>query len=314
MSTLIDCPSCQRKLRVPDEFLGKSVRCPTCGESFRAPEAAAAGEPAPAPAAAGPEPLLNVPLRLELDDQPPAPRPAAEAPRPAEPEPPRRRREPDDEDDRDEPRRRRGSERCPGCGEDVRRGAAVCRYCGFDLEAEDDGAPRRRVRLDAEPHRAGTVQGLGIASLVLAAFYIFPIGIPLGIAAWVMGRRDLAKMGAGVMDPGGRKKTKDGWMCGLIGTCVNGFWAVTCGGVILLAVLEEQSASRTPPPQPAVQQAAWNAGVAPQGFANNYTLTGPAAPVRLARGGMTVVTVLVDRDPGFQGIVTVKVAGRPAST
>src|SRR5690242_6374323 len=111
MSTLLDCPSCARKLRVPDEFLGKSVRCPTCGETFGAPDspppsppeagngaAAEAKEPAngsaphpqpPSPEARGEEeaapatngtPLLDVPLKLELDEAtsatPAAPPPA----------------------------------------------------------------------------------------------------------------------------------------------------------------------------------------------------------------------------------------------
>jgi len=72
MSVLIDCPSCQRQLRVPKEFLGKNVRCPSCSATFRAPEAVAESPrppvpeaaPVPAPAPAGPEPLLTVPLRL----------------------------------------------------------------------------------------------------------------------------------------------------------------------------------------------------------------------------------------------------------
>src|SRR5205823_9705590 len=145
-------------------------------------------------------PLLSVPLNLELDDEPPVPVTAAPPPRPTAPPPaeeappPRRSRpEPDYEDD-DLPRRRRRRrefEPCPRCGDDIRRGAPVCPFCGLDLEEQGDGYTRRgRVRLDAEPHRAGTVQALGIASLVLGAFYFFPLGLPLGIAAWVMGRKD----------------------------------------------------------------------------------------------------------------------------
>src|SRR5215831_3294112 len=36
MSTVVDCPSCNRKLRVPDELLGKKVKCPTCSGTFDA--------------------------------------------------------------------------------------------------------------------------------------------------------------------------------------------------------------------------------------------------------------------------------------
>jgi predicted Zn finger-like uncharacterized protein len=53
MPITIDCPSCNRKLRVPDDLLGKKVKCPTCGTNFTAGESAAPPpdeEEAPAPA------------------------------------------------------------------------------------------------------------------------------------------------------------------------------------------------------------------------------------------------------------------------
>jgi predicted Zn finger-like uncharacterized protein len=40
-----DCPSCNRKLRVPDELLGKKVKCPTCGTVFQADESSAPSGP-----------------------------------------------------------------------------------------------------------------------------------------------------------------------------------------------------------------------------------------------------------------------------
>src|SRR5579859_351403 len=36
MPSHVTCPSCQRQLRVPEHLLGRAVRCPGCGESFRA--------------------------------------------------------------------------------------------------------------------------------------------------------------------------------------------------------------------------------------------------------------------------------------
>jgi predicted Zn finger-like uncharacterized protein len=36
MPDLIYCPQCERKLRVPDELRGRSVKCPTCGTIFTA--------------------------------------------------------------------------------------------------------------------------------------------------------------------------------------------------------------------------------------------------------------------------------------
>src|SRR5580765_5851955 len=51
MPIVIDCPSCERKLRVPDDLMGQKVKCPTCGTTFEA-------APRSAPSAAVPEPAL----------------------------------------------------------------------------------------------------------------------------------------------------------------------------------------------------------------------------------------------------------------
>jgi hypothetical protein len=321
MSTLIDCPSCERKLRVPAEFLGKSVRCPSCGETFRSPEPAAVAAPsgeaatAPPAVAEGP-PLLTVPLKLELDEEPAARKPAAppaETPRRDEGPPRRRRPDPDDEDDepyeRRRRRRRREFEPCPRCGDDVRRGAVACPYCGLDLEEQGDGYTRqRRVRLDAEPHRGGLIQGLGITSIVLSVVYLFPISLPVGIAAWLMGRSDLRKMNEGVMDPDGRRKTRDGWLCGIVGTVWSMVCAFFCLGIIVLAVTE---ASQAPPPPPPAFGArpGWQVPPPPpqaQPALNNFTARRPA-PITLKPGETKVITVTVDRMPNFRGTVAVNV-------
>jgi hypothetical protein len=38
MSILADCPSCYRKVHVPDHLVGQLVQCPTCGQRFTAEE------------------------------------------------------------------------------------------------------------------------------------------------------------------------------------------------------------------------------------------------------------------------------------
>lgn len=45
MPTIVDCQFCNRKLRVPDDLLGRRVKCPTCAQEFTAQ----ASTPAPAP-------------------------------------------------------------------------------------------------------------------------------------------------------------------------------------------------------------------------------------------------------------------------
>jgi predicted Zn finger-like uncharacterized protein len=50
MATIVDCPSCNRKLRVPEELLGKKVKCPTCSGTF---DAVAAPVSSPSASSAG---------------------------------------------------------------------------------------------------------------------------------------------------------------------------------------------------------------------------------------------------------------------
>jgi hypothetical protein len=47
MPVVIVCPKCQRKVRVPSKALGKTVRCPVCGDTFEA----RTDEPTPPPVA-----------------------------------------------------------------------------------------------------------------------------------------------------------------------------------------------------------------------------------------------------------------------
>src|SRR5207237_3869981 len=36
MPEIIQCPQCERRLKVPDTLRGKAVKCPTCGVAFTA--------------------------------------------------------------------------------------------------------------------------------------------------------------------------------------------------------------------------------------------------------------------------------------
>lgn len=63
-----------------------------------------------------------------------------------------------------------------------------------------------------QPHRGTLVLVFGILSLVICA--------PLGIAAWIMGRSDLKKMDAGLVDPQGRGLSMAGMICGIIATAL----------------------------------------------------------------------------------------------
>jgi DNA-directed RNA polymerase subunit RPC12/RpoP len=190
MSTIVDCPTCTRRLNVPEEMLGRPVRCPDCGNTF---EAGPGGVVLPVDgpdAGSGPPPAGSHGVK-------------AASPGPAEPNPHMRS--------------------CPSCGRQLDEQAVHCRYCGEDLAEEVDRpwerTRRRRVRRDCEPHRGTTVLVLGILSLVLGV-----LGLPLGIVAWILGSKDLKKMDAQAMDPEGRGLTQAGRICGIVGTCMQSFF------------------------------------------------------------------------------------------
>lgn len=59
-----------------------------------------------------------------------------------------------------------------------------------------------------KPHRATLVLALGIVGLLCCG--------PLGIVAYIFGKKDLAEMDAGVMDPSGRGTTNVGRILGIV--------------------------------------------------------------------------------------------------
>ena len=80
-----------------------------------------------------------------------------------------------------------------------------------------------------KPHRATVILVLGILGLVLCQ--------PLGIAAWVMGNKDLKEMTAGLMDPSGQGMTNAGRICGMIATALLALFVVFGLISVVLGVL-----------------------------------------------------------------------------
>lgn len=236
MTLIIDCPSCRRKLRVPDELLGTTVKCPSCAVTFTASDSLSAAPPAPEGHAAGitaadPEAGASEPLApgVPLETSPPRPEAARPAPK-----------------------------NCHACGEPVRAGASRCQACGepLDLDAEPDDRPpwersgRGGIRRDTEPDRGTIVLTLGILS-IYPGIMIAPLGLCLGLAAWVMGQGDLNKIKNNLMDPRGKDMTQWGWVLGIIGTIMNGLLTLCCLGMIgLMVAADSRPAPRkaTPPP------------------------------------------------------------------
>jgi hypothetical protein len=96
-------------------------------------------------------------------------------------------------------------------------------------------------RRDAEPHRGPLILTLAIISLVSVSFFFCGLGpllgLPLGLIAWVMGQSDLAKMRKNIMDVQGRSITHAAWVCGIIGTILNGLMLLACGGWFLFTAM-----------------------------------------------------------------------------
>lgn len=220
MTLIINCPGCQRKLQVPENFLGQDVKCPTCGHQF----IASAGGSAPA----SPNPPPISPSRLP-DSTTGSSSPAAEPYRYRDDDIPTYRRDTYPEDD------------------------------DFDDDFDDGPEYRRRRRRyrrrDLEPHRGGLVLTLGIVGLVLGVVGLAfcplvtsTIGVVMGIIAWVMGGRDLRAIKEGTMDPDGQGLTQGGWICGIISTILNLIFLISCAlmlfGFFALAALSPENRRR----------------------------------------------------------------------
>src|SRR5262252_974327 len=105
MPISFSCPQCGKKLKAPDNAVGKTSKCPGCGSPVTCPEPIYDAELVEAPPAVpgGVDPYADAdPSQAYAMVEPePAAAPAAEPRRP-----------------------------CPMCGEMILATAAKCRYCG----------------------------------------------------------------------------------------------------------------------------------------------------------------------------------------
>jgi predicted Zn finger-like uncharacterized protein len=72
MSDVAECPQCHRQLRVPDELIGRQVKCPSCATAFTA------GVSPPPPPSSPPPPSDPIAFQAEPPPTPPPPRGRAE--------------------------------------------------------------------------------------------------------------------------------------------------------------------------------------------------------------------------------------------
>ncbi len=169
MKEIISCPSCQKKLQLPEEYLGKTVQCPGCKSSFTAQRGG--GKPEQA---AGPPPEEE------------------------EPRPRRRRPDYDDEDEADDheddygerPRRRRRRDLAPHRGGAILTmgilSLLVCGPLGIAawIMGNNDLAEIRAGRMD--PSGEGSTQAgriCGMIAVILMALGLVFICLIIGLAS-----------------------------------------------------------------------------------------------------------------------------------
>lgn len=201
MAEFVTCPTCGTKVLTADSLLGRHVRCFGCGMRFLA----------------APDP------------------PAPDPPLPTRPPPPQF--DPNGDEDEDE------WPFCPGCGRRVSWQEPKCHHCGEEFEDEDPRPSRPLfvdvalpVRRDGEPHRGRALLMLGALSAFAGALsacslgYFALIGVPLGVAVWVMASRDLRRMADGSVDPQGISLTRHARQAAMAGV----MFGVLFAGIYLL--------------------------------------------------------------------------------
>jgi hypothetical protein len=177
MALTIKCPHCEKALSVPDEAVGRMVRCPACQTAFliaqpvRQPDTPAGGNvPPPLPAASPPA--------WDRDS------PSARRKRPEEATKGRKKKRYGGENDEEEPERKKKSKK-----DDQNP---------FALQDEEG-----HTRPLGRPHRGGFILALGILSFIGGCFILSFITIS-------MANVDLIQMAARRMDPAGKTMTQVG--------------------------------------------------------------------------------------------------------
>lgn len=207
MAVKVACPNCAVTLNIPENFLGKKVRCASCSTVFEAKS------DEPAPAADSPTEIVSE-RPADLPAPPPTPPSLSFPPEDA---PPRRDdREPREDrwGDDDGGRRRRRSER--------RR----------DLE------PHRGGMLLTMGIISIILGVIGLSGWCCCIMDVFPAaGVALGLTAWLMGQGDLKKIDSGDMDPDGRANVNTGYVCGIVGTALSAFGILCSIGWMIISLL-----------------------------------------------------------------------------
>lgn len=190
MPISIQCPECEKRLKVADSAAGKKIRCPACKAVIAIPAA---------------EELVEPDDLVEPDEE------TAVSETPV-----RKKKKPDLDEDEPAPKKRKKSEDDEGYGyaddedEEEERPRKKKKKRRYD---DDDYRPSRRT----ESHRGVLILVLGILSIVVACLCPLICWILAAIAV-NMANADKPKMERGLMDRSGETMTTAGQVCAYVGT------------------------------------------------------------------------------------------------
>lgn len=198
MAVEIQCPECDNPLKVPEEILGKKIKCKQCGTAFVAKDSRA--KPTKPGGAAKPsKPGAGAVKKKEPEPEPKAPAPA-----------PYKMQEDDDDDDGAKPNplglvyEGEDVPRCPFCAKELDPpDAVVCIHCGFNNVT--------RVRAESKkvwaPDSSDWMNHLGPGVLMLVIFIgliVLDVIVLINMEDWLRGTF-LESDTADVTDPSKKK-------------------------------------------------------------------------------------------------------------
>jgi predicted RNA-binding Zn-ribbon protein involved in translation (DUF1610 family) len=178
MAIEFNCHVCGKLLRTSEAKSGKTAKCPGCGESLSVPQAEVGPDDYDSDESGG----------SGLDEFDDAAAPSTQS---------------------------GATKACPMCGEQIRRAARRCRFCGEDLADRYSS----RSTSYSQPHRGAMLLTFGILGFVVCPIF--------AIVAWVMANGDLQEMKAGRMDPEGEGLTKAGKIISIVSL------SLTAAGLLL---------------------------------------------------------------------------------
>jgi predicted RNA-binding Zn-ribbon protein involved in translation (DUF1610 family) len=164
MAISFSCPRCGKKLKAPDDAVGKSSKCPGCGTTVTCPEPVYDAELIDAPAGGvNPYDDLDTDKPYAMAGPDPATAPEIDAPAGEVRKP------------------------CPMCGEMIVATAAKCRFCGEVFDPTLKKAKKKSKRYGPGDDELSTGD-------ILVAIFCSGIGCIMGLVWVIQGRPKGGKM------------------------------------------------------------------------------------------------------------------------